>query len=291
MTLLETALSRSRFSLDVGYATDVGKVRQRNEDSYAIHLPPKDTQKDTQRASRLRGMLLVADGMGGERGGDRASQMAAEGFHQCFVSGLFLTWPESLEADWPGPVLRRAIQEVNDEVFKLGEREPELQGLGTTVVLTVMTDEHMVIAHVGDSRCYRVRGRRIEQLTVDHTWVERQVAAGLLTPEAARQHPNRNILIRSLGDPTPPGGDVRVEALHDGDVYVLCSDGLTGGVRDEEILALVQREPDPQRLANELVNYANIVDGSDNTTVVIGRCRETTLAESLPEPRSSEGGS
>lgn len=284
MSLPETDLNRSRFILDVGYATDVGHIRKRNEDSYAIHLPPKEDDG----TSRLRGMLLVADGMGGERGGDRASQLAAEGLHQCFVSGLYRTWPEAEEPDWPAPVLRRAIQEVNDEIYRLGERDPQLQGLGTTVVLTLMTTEHMIIAHVGDSRCYRVRGQSIEQLTVDHTWVERQVSAGLLSPEAARQHPNRNILLRSLGDPSPPGGDVRIEALHDGDVYVLCSDGLTGGVSDQEILEFVLREPEPQRLAHELVNQANIKDGSDNITVVIGRCREITLAENLPEPQPWE---
>ena len=278
------ALPRSRFTLDVGYATDVGLVRQRNEDSYAIHLPSRDQMQD----SKLHGMLLVADGMGGERGGDRASQLAAEGLHQCFVSGLYRTWPEAEASEWPRPVLRRAIREVNDEIYRLGEREPLLQGLGTTVVLTLMTDEHMVIAHVGDSRCYRVRGGRIEQLTADHTWVERQVTAGLLSPEAARLHPNRNILLRSLGDPSPPGSDVRIEDLHDGDVYVLCSDGLTGGVSDQEILELVKQEPDPQHLADALVERAKVKDGSDNITVVVGRCREITLAENLPRPQPAK---
>jgi protein phosphatase len=269
-----------RFVLDVGLATDVGKMRKRNEDSLAIYRRP-DGEESTPVVEAL---LLVADGMGGERGGDRASQMAAEGLHQCFASGFFRGWPESQEPDWPGLTLRRAIREVNGEIFGLGQREPSLEGLGSTVVIALLSEGGMTIAHVGDSRCYRVRGEGIDLLTRDHTWVERQVEAGLMSRETARAHPNRNILTRSLGDPVPPECDVRTEALEDGDIFVLCSDGLTGRVGEEQILRETRRVLDPQRLAERLVDLANTLDGSDNITVVVGRCREVTLAEILPEP-------
>ena len=277
-------IPRARFTLDVGYASDVGTLRKRNEDSFAVYQPPSGEENDAV----LQGLLLVADGMGGERGGDRASQMAAEGLHQCFASGLFQTWPEHSGPNWRSAVLQRAIREVNDEIYRLGENDPLLEGLGTTVVIVLVTFDEVTIAHVGDSRCYRIRGARVEQMTTDHTWVEGQVAAGILSREEAREHPNRNILIRSLGDAIAPGGDVRVEALQDGDLFLLCSDGLTGSVTEAEILQWVHREPDPQALAEALVQLANTKDGSDNITVVIGRCREITLAEHLPTPSPSE---
>lgn len=263
----------ARFTLDVGYATDIGRLRKRNEDSFAVLTPP-DAAVDTSAATPLQAMLLVADGMGGERAGDRASQMAAEGLHQFFASGLYRSWPEYIRGNgWVEPVLRRAMREVNQEILRLGEENPALAGLGTTVVLAMLTADRMTIAHVGDSRCYRVRSGTIEQLTTDHTLVERQVAAGLLTPDQARRHPHRNVLTRSLGDSESPRTDVRSEAVEAGDVFLLCSDGLTGGLGDEDLLAVLDRETPPQGQAETLVEMANQRDGSDNITVVVGRCR------------------
>lgn len=256
-----------RFTIDVGYATDVGRMRQRNEDSYAIYAPPESELP-------LGAMLLVADGMGGERAGDRASQMAAEGLHQFFANGLYRSWPEFEDEHWPQAVAERAIREVNNEIYRMGESDPELQGLGSTVVLTLLRGSQMFIAHVGDSRCYRIRNNTIAQLTVDHTWVERQVLAGIMSREQASVHPQRNVLVRSLGEPVPPSGDVRQQELQDEDLFLLCSDGLTGGLSDTDLLTLALRTPDPQLLAEQMVHLANLKDGSDNITAVIGRCRE-----------------
>lgn len=258
----------ARFKLEVGYSTDVGRLRKRNEDSYAIYAPEDGLAK----ADPLQGMLLVADGMGGERAGDRASQMAAEGLHQCFASGVYRSWPEFEGNQWMPAVVQRAIREVNEAILRLGEENPSMRGLGSTVVLTLMSDAGMVIGHVGDSRCYRIRGRTIEQLTVDHTLVERQIAAGLLTPEQAKRHPHRNVLTRSLGDANSHG-DLRHEPLQNDDLFLLCSDGLTGSVTEAEMLGQVRQFPDPQELADSLVRLANLKDGSDNITVVVGRCR------------------
>jgi hypothetical protein len=145
--------------------------------------------------------------------------------------------------------------------------------MGSTVVIGVMTDHHMVLAHVGDSRCYLVRRGTINQLTSDHSWVQRQVDAGYITQEDARRHPQRNILIRSLGDALPPEVDVRTVPIQDGDLFVFCSDGLTGGVTEEEILQFTNYFRQPQQLADALLRLANDNDGSDNITVVVGRCK------------------
>ena len=265
----------SPFRLLVGYSTDVGQMRKRNEDSFAVFTPAAEVKPNPDlSANPIAGLLLVADGMGGERAGDRASQMAAEGLHQVFVSGLFKSWDEFRHRLWAPAVLYRAIREISQAILDIGDAEPEIRGLGSTVVVTLMSGDEMTIAHVGDSRCYRVRGRQIEQLTVDHTWVERQVEVGLLSREQARHHPHRNVLTRSLGDATPPISDVRTETVQHGDLFILCSDGMSGALTDGEMLGLVRQHQDLQHLAEAMVRLANVKDGSDNITVVVGRCEK-----------------
>ncbi len=265
----------SPFRLLVGYATDVGQMRKRNEDSFAVFTPPDGVPQTADlSANPIAGLLLVADGMGGERAGDRASQMAAEGLHQVFVSGLFKTWDEYRQRLWAPAVLYRAIREISQAILDLGDADPAIRGLGSTVVATLMSGDQMTIAHVGDSRCYRARGRDLEQLTVDHTWVERQVEVGLLSREQARHHPHRNVLTRSLGDTTPPISDLRTETIQPGDTFILCSDGMSGALTEGEILGLIRQHQGAQQLAEALVRLANVKDGSDNITVVVGRCED-----------------
>lgn len=255
-----------RFRLEVGFATDVGRQRKRNEDSYVVYLPSGDDDP-----SDLLGLLLVADGMGGERAGDRASQTAAERIREWMSTAAWKTWP--IDGGPPIPAaLGMAVRRVSDEIFQIGEDDPAVRGLGSTLVAVALEQDRMTVAHVGDSRCYRIRGSSIEQLTADHSWVERQVQAGFLTPEQARSHPQRNVLTRSLGDESTPEVDVRSEPLQPGDLFLLCSDGLTGGVTDAELLAEARRHDDPQELADALVNLANEKDGSDNITAVVGLC-------------------
>jgi len=272
-----------RFSLEVGFATDVGRQRQRNEDSYAIYLP----YPGEPNPSGISGLLLVADGMGGERAGDRASQLASKRIRDWIVSGEYCSWPE-FAGDRPlEAVLRKATREVSNEILRLGEEDPSIRGLGSTLVLTVVRDNEVTIAHVGDSRCYRIRAGAIEQMTTDHSWVERQVEAGVLTPDQARNHPQRNVLTRSLGDNTPPDPDLRSEELRGGDLFILCSDGLTGKVTDAEILEQARVHPSPQVLAEALVRLANEKDGSDNITAVVGLCHDEETRTSA-EPEDTE---
>lgn len=258
-----------RFRLEIGTATDVGRQRSRNEDSFAVFVP----QTGELNPSQLSGLILVADGMGGERAGDRASRMAAEQLRQTFSSGAYRSWPECTGEHALEAALVRAIREVSAAIFRVGDGDPTIRGLGSTVVVAAMTSRHMVLAHVGDSRCYLVRGTEIDLLTSDHSWVQRQVDAGYISAADARRHPQRNILIRSLGDALPPEVDVRTVEIEEGDLFVLCSDGLTGGVTDEEILQFTSYFRHPQQLADALVRLANDKDGSDNITVVVGRCK------------------
>jgi serine/threonine protein phosphatase PrpC len=255
--------------LEIGFATDVGRQRQRNEDSYGVFVP---TDGETN-PSQLAALLLVADGMGGERAGDRASRMAVEQLRQWFSSGAYRSWPECTGERPLEAVLVRAVRDVSNAIYKVGDADPTIRGLGSTVVIGALAGHAMTLAHVGDSRCYHVRGNEIRLLTSDHSWVQRQVDAGLLTAEDARRHPQRNILIRSLGDALPPDVDTVSVEVDDGDLFVLCTDGLTGGVSDEEILQFTTYFRNPQQLADALVRLANDKDGSDNITVVVGRCR------------------
>lgn len=255
-----------RLLLAAGHASDVGRQRQRNEDSYAF--------EPATPGSPFAGFALVADGMGGERAGDRASRLAVDRMRQGLLSGAFL--PPAGAAP-SGEALEKALsvafREVNRAVLELGRLDPAAHGLGTTLVLAVFADGRVTVAHLGDSRCYRIRGGTIERLTTDHSWVEAQVEAGILTPDDARHHPQRNILIRSLGDPQEGPADVRSEPLRDDDLFLLATDGLTGALEDAALLEMSRRHPDPQGLADALVSAANERDGSDNITVVVVRCR------------------
>lgn len=261
--------SLDRFTLEVGSATDIGRQRQRNEDSYAVFVPTPGEANP----SHLGGMILVADGMGGERAGDRASQLTAERLREWLASGEYRSWPSFSGAAPLETAIEQAVRDVSGEIFRLGEDDAEIRGLGSTVVLVAISGGHAVLAHVGDSRAYLVRDTSLRQLTVDHSWVQRQVDAGVLEPDAARRHPQRNILTRSLGDSLPPDVDVARVDLAEDDRFILCSDGMNGGVSDDEILELALQHRDPQRLAEILLDRANEQDGSDNITVVVGTCR------------------
>ena len=259
----------ARFSLEVGFSTDVGRQRRRNEDSYAVFVP----YPGEGNPSQLSGLMLVADGMGGERAGDRASQLTAERLRHWFSTGTYSSWPEFSGDRALQAALTHAVRAVSNEIYQLGQNDPSIRGLGSTVVMAAMTSKHMILAHVGDSRGYLVRNGSIQQVTSDHSWVQRQVDAGVITPEAARSHPQRNILTRSLGDSLPPEVDISTLDLRDKDLFVLCSDGLTNGLTDDDILRIAERHPEPQTLAEALVRAANDQDGSDNITAVVGLCR------------------
>lgn len=230
-----------------GGASDVGRVRSNNQDNYL--------------AREDMGLWVVADGMGGHRGGEVASQIVCETLDGSFASHTIDGLVEAIEA-------------ANAAVYQAGSGDPELSGMGTTVVaIALVDDEHgdevLAIANVGDSRAYRLSGSELEQLTNDHSLVADLVREGSLSPEEAAVHPQRNILTRVLGVYDDVPVDVLAVVPHHGDRYVLCSDGLFNEVPETGIAAVLRRLADPADAAHELVRLANEGGGRDNVTVVV----------------------
>ncbi|MGZ5297431.1 MAG: Stp1/IreP family PP2C-type Ser/Thr phosphatase [Actinomycetota bacterium] len=223
----------------VGVATDIGRIRERNEDSYLVEPP----------------LYAVADGMGGARGGAVASSMALDKVEELFHRGK-------------GP-LGELIRSANRAVFERSVSDRNVSGMGTTLTAATVDEQGAHLGHVGDSRAYLLRAGSLRQLTDDHTLVNRMVKAGEITEQEAGVHPHRNVLTRSVG--TEPEVDVDEEdvPLIDGDRLLLCSDGLTGMVTEPQIQAILEATPDPQDAADHLVKAANRAGGIDNITVVI----------------------
>jgi len=254
-----------------GAATDIGRARGRNEDSYVVHEP----------------LFAVADGMGGHRGGDVASSLAVAALRRAAESG---------NASWP--LLIEEFQAANREVFERGNDEAELHGMGTTLTAVWLSDAEARIAHVGDSRAYLLRDGSLHLLTEDHTLVERMVQAGKLSRTEARQHPQRSILTRALGiEEVLPVDEVTLP-LRAGDRLLLCTDGLTSMIDDDAIRDLLLGEANTQEACEGLIDAANKAGGDDNITVVLldveevaqasaGQADTTTLAGVSSEDRSN----
>lgn len=234
---------------DVGALTDVGRRRKRNEDSL--------------RVTRWPGGLLciVADGMGGHVGGDVASRLAVEGAEQGYDAA----------AGAMEDRLRNAVEIANVAVWKEAERQPSLLGMGTTLVCAAIDDGRFAIAHVGDSRAYLADAESIRQLTVDHSWVAEQVLAGAMTAEEAAKHPFRGVITRCVGcQPTVSPDLISAIPFPEDSTLLLCSDGLTTHVSDDEIRESLE-QPHSDDAARTLVDLANSRGGTDNITVVVVR--------------------
>ena len=224
--------------------TDVGRQRQSNEDSYLERAP----------------LFAVADGMGGARAGEVASRMAVEAFEDS----------EDAEGG-PEEMLRDVAREANRRIYEMAQGDSEHAGMGTTLTAAMVSGREVAVGHVGDSRLYRLRDGALEQLTDDHSLVEELVRQGRLTPEEAVNHPQRSIITRALG----PEPDVEVETFthrgRDGDVYLICSDGLSGMVSEEEMATILRESDSLKEAAEKLVEAANRHGGKDNITVVLFR--------------------
>jgi protein phosphatase len=213
------------------------------------------------------GFYLVADGLGGHSAGQVASRMAAESAEAALRRSRG-------ESTGLRERLRQAVANANRAVFGAAQSDRALSGMGTTVVALLAASERIALAHVGDSRAYRVRSGRIEQLTADHSIVAELVRSGEISTEAARDHPHRHVLTRALGVRSDVEADIEEFDAREGDVYVLCSDGLTGHVSDDEIAKLVAGDEDPRALCDSLIELANERGGEDNITVLIARCEK-----------------
>lgn len=238
----------------IGYWSDKGKVREENEDSF--YVPPQNL--DAQVLQRKGYLCIVADGMGGHAKGGVASALAVKRVAEEYYVDPTLDVETSL---------RRAIQKANNEVFTTAQRT-ENAGMGTTMVAAVSIGNGLYVACVGDSRAYLVANGQATQITKDHSWVQERVDEGTLTQQQAEQHAQRNIITRALGTKPQVAVDVFTPAVTPGELIFLCSDGLSGLVRPEEIAAAVSKFP-PQAAAQQLVALANERGGPDNITAVV----------------------
>ena len=224
-----------------GAATDVGRVREGNEDGYLI--------------DEAMGLVALADGMGGHLGGEVASATALEALRAGVTSG--------------NP-LRESIEEANRAVYAKSLTDPSLHGMGTTLTAgTLVSGGTLLIGHVGDSRAYLFRDGELRRLTTDHSHVEELVRDGKITEDEAAVHPMRSVITRALGIDESVVVDVYPVELAPGDLIVLCSDGLTDMVHEDAIAAELRRESDAKRAATRLVDTANRAGGVDNITVVV----------------------
>ena len=231
-------------------STHVGMRREANEDRYAI-VPEL-------------GLYLVADGMGGHKAGQVASQLAAEGAIRAIeaLQGASVSLAERL---------RHAVACANREIFTAAQAKPELTGMGTTFVGMLFGGDRLALAHVGDSRAYLLRHGRLRGLTDDHSIVGELLRRHEISEADAAQHPHRHVLTRALGVRPRTEPDLAEMTPQEGDVFILCSDGLTGHIEDEEIASVVGGEADIQAAANDLVDAANRAGGQDNITVLLVR--------------------
>jgi protein phosphatase len=242
--------------LVTGAATDVGRVREGNEDAYLV--------------DDAMGLVAVADGMGGHRAGEVASATALEALRAAITSGR---------------PLRESIEDANDAVFTKSRTDQDLHGMGTTLTAgTLVAGGTLLVGHVGDSRAYLLRDGEMRQITEDHSLVEELVREGRLTADEAAVHPQRSIITRALGLDLAVEVDVYPVELAPGDRLLLCSDGLTGMVQPDDIAATLRRESDPSRAAAQLVDLANHAGGEDNITVVVVAVTDEAPVREVPEP-------
>ena len=236
--------------------TDPGRVRRRNEDAFVVEPP----------------LFAVADGMGGAQAGEVASRLAAAAFREYREA-------DQLEAE---ERVRAIIQEANRRIYERARSDAEVSGMGTTITAALLADGRVVIGHVGDSRAYRIRNGELEQLTEDHSLVADLMRSGRLTPEEAEAHPQRSVITRALGtDPQVDVDTLAVEA-EPGDLFLLCSDGLSTMVSDQDVLRTVEKAGSLDEAARDLVRAANKGGGEDNVTVVLFRLdAEEAIEETL----------
>jgi PPM family protein phosphatase len=248
-----------RFRVRACGLSDVGLTRAHNEDYFEV---------DPQHR-----LYVVADGMGGHSHGEVAAKLAVDAIHG------FIEQTADRDTTWPFPadtrlarhsnLLKMAVRLAHDKVLAAIRQDDSLHGMGTTVVGFLLDGSLATVAHVGDSRAYRLREGRLDQLTQDHTWVHEQVMAGFLSQEQARSHPLKNVVTRALGGEAEVVVDIREVEVRAGDLYLLCSDGLTTMLGDADIKSRLASGRGLHEICRALVNDANARGGVDNVTVVL----------------------
>jgi len=242
--------------LEFAALSDIGQVRMKNEDALGYYRPD-----DEKRLAEKGAIFVVADGMGGHQGGEIASKLAVE-----TVVSLYY----ALEGPDPTTILGECYAEANGKIFQKATGDAELFGMGTTCTTMVVRGTEAFFAHVGDSRAYVLRNGDLFQLTEDHSLVGEMVRSGILSSEDAQTHPKRNVITRSLGthQDLAPDFPSTPYTVADGDVFLLCSDGLTSMVPDEDVRRIVGGHG-PADACRALVDLANANGGKDNISVQI----------------------
>jgi serine/threonine protein phosphatase PrpC len=254
--------------------SDLGLQRQGNEDNYFVRAP----------------LFVVADGMGGAQAGEVASEMAVD----VFDHGI----PDDAA---PGEGLRVLIEDANRRIYERSRAEHQRAGMGTTVTAVYVGEDTVTVGHVGDSRCYLLRDGELRRLTTDHSLVGELVKRGKLTEEQAESHPQRSVITRALGPEPKVEVDVETEPGQAGDLFLVCSDGLTAMVHEPKLKPLLLGDKPLEQLGRELIAAANAAGGRDNITVVLFRLEEVATAgdapatavhelEPAPEPEPEEHG-
>lgn len=228
--------------VDQAAVSDVGRVRKANEDSHFVRAP----------------LFVVADGMGGAQAGEVASKIAADAFKNPLDDSIA-----------PEPRMANVVRAANLEIHRQSVSDPQLQGMGTTLTALLLGDDEITIAHVGDSRAYRLRAGELERLTRDHSLVGEMVRRGAITEAEAEVHPQRSILTRALGPESEIEVDTLSHSVRSGDIYLLCSDGLTGMVDEAAIRDALASDRPLKEIADDLIRQANDNGGVDNITAVL----------------------
>ena len=234
--------------------SDVGKVREMNQDYFYISKPEEKVQ-----------LYIVADGMGGYKGGEIANKLAVETSKRYILNNF-----DSIESNDKEEILKlikSAIEYANLVVYEKSKENKELENMGTTIDVCLILGNKVYIGHVGDSRVYRKRKDFFRKLTTDHSYVQKLVSDGTITKEEAYNHPKKNMLIKALGCSTFVEPDVMVKGFLKDDILLMCSDGLTNMLKDDEIVKIINENP--IEACNNLVSKANENGGYDNITAVI----------------------
>jgi protein phosphatase len=241
------------FKTDIRYTvaalSDCGSVRTSNEDAFGI--------------SAEHGVYVVCDGMGGAAAGEIASSLA--------VSEVLRLLGNPNHAEPPEKAIEEAVQTANEAIHSSAEHDPQLHGMGTTLAGLVTEGRRILVFNVGDSRCYRLRKRKLKQISQDHSLVEEQVRMGRITPDEALRSPLRNVITRALGTQPEIEPDIFELKAEAGDIFLLCSDGLTGEVPDPQIEALLAADLPLDQICVHLVEAANLAGGHDNITCMLVR--------------------
>ncbi len=248
--------------IEVAGETNVGMKRNHNEDNFSV--------------IEENGLYIVADGMGGHASGEVASQMAVESLKEFFAATQQdpeRTWPYKMDRSkgYEENRLITGIKLANLRIYESAQRDAGRKGMGTTLVTMFAVEDGVYVAHVGDSRGYRVREGKIEQLTEDHSLLNDYIKMKRLTAEEIANFPHKNVIVRALGMKDTVKVDTRYDQPRAGDVYLLCSDGLSGPVTDEMMLEICTTTDDLKAMATRLIEKANANGGPDNITVVLAR--------------------